>query len=185
MTSYHGIVDQAAVRPGEWVAIFGLGGVGLAAVQIAAAVGARVIAVGRSADKLTKARLEGAEITVQAGPGAAAEIIELTKGGAAVAVDALGSSETTLPALHSLAKGGRHVQLGLTGPGDAGSIAIPMDLVVFNELRILGSLGCPINSYKGMLSMVAARKLQPARLVESVVSVADASRLLSSMSYAY
>jgi len=89
MTSYHGIVDQAAVRPGEWVAIFGLGGVGLSAVQIAVAVGARVIAVGRSADKLAKASLEGAELTFQAGPGVAAAIIELTKGGAAVAVDAL------------------------------------------------------------------------------------------------
>lgn len=181
MTSYHGIVDQAAVRPGEWVAIFGIGGVGLSAVQIAAAVGARVIGVGRSADKLAKARLEGAEVTIQAGPDAVAEIIDITKGGASVTVDALGSSETTLPALQSLAKGGRHVQLGLTGPEDAGSIAIPMDLVVFNELQILGSLGCPINSYKGMLSMVAARKLQPARLVESVVSVADASSLLSNM----
>ena len=38
---------------------------------------------------------------------------------------------------------------------------IPMDLVVFNELRIVGSLGCPIASYTGMLSMVAAGKLQP------------------------
>jgi propanol-preferring alcohol dehydrogenase len=181
MTSYHGIVDQAAVRPGEWVAIFGIGAIGLSAVQIAASLGARVIAVGRSPEKLAKARQEGAEAAVQAGPGAAAEIVELTKGGAAVTVDALGSSETTLPALQALAKGGRHVQVGLTGPADAGSISIPMDLVVFNELRILGSLGCPIASYTGMLSMVEAGKLQPTRLVDSAVSVADAGRVLAAM----
>jgi len=48
-TAFHGIIDQATVRPGEWVAIFGMGGVGLSAVQIASAIGARVIAVGRSA----------------------------------------------------------------------------------------------------------------------------------------
>jgi len=181
MTAYHGVVDQAVVRPGEWVAIFGIGGVGLSAVQIAAAMGARVIAVGRSGEKLAKARSEGAEATVKAGKESAAEIVEITKGGAAVTVDALGSSETTLPALQALAKSGRHVQLGLTGPDDAGAIAIPMDLVVFNELRILGSLGCPIMSYKGMLSMVAAGKLRPARLVESVVSIADTNRLLNDM----
>ncbi len=181
MTSYHGIVDQASVRPGEWVAVFGIGGVGLSAVQIAAALGARVIAVGRSEEKLAKARQEGAEVTVNAGPDASSEIIEITKGGAAVTVDALGSSETTLPALQALAKSGRHLQLGLTGPEEAGVIPIPVDLMVFKELRIVGSLGCPIMSYAGMLSMVAAGKLQPTRLVESGVSVADAGRLLNDM----
>jgi len=181
MTSYHGIVDQAAVRPGEWVAVFGIGAVGLSAVQIAAATGARVIAVGRSPQKLAKAVEEGAEATVVAGPDAAAHIIEITKGGAAVTVDALGSRETTLPALHALRKYGRHLQVGLTGPDEAGVMPIPMDLVVFNELRIVGSLGCPIASYTGMLSLVAAGKLQPTRLVETVASVADAGRLLDNM----
>jgi D-arabinose 1-dehydrogenase-like Zn-dependent alcohol dehydrogenase len=181
MTSYHGIVDQAAVRPGEWIAIFGIGGVGLSAVQIAAAVGARVIAVGRSREKLVKAKHEGAELTVEAGPDAPAQIVELTKGGAEVTVDALGSSETTLSALQSLRKYGRHVQVGLTGSQEGGVMGIPMDLMVFNELRIIGSLGCPISSYTGLLSLVAAGKLKPARLVESVVSVADVNRLLSEM----
>lgn len=181
MTAYHGIVDQAAARPGEWVAVFGIGGVGLSAVQIAAAMGARVIAVGRSEQKLSKALQEGAEAIVKAGPDAAAQIIELTKGGAAVTVDALGSSQTTLPALQALGKYGRHVQLGLTGLQEAGVIPIPMDVVVFNELRILGSLGCPIASYTGMLSMVAAGRLQPTRLVETVASVADVGKVLDQM----
>jgi propanol-preferring alcohol dehydrogenase len=181
MTSYHGIVDQAAVRPGEWVAIFGVGGVGLSAVQIAAAVGARVIAVSRSEEKLAKARHEGAEVTIKAGADTPARILDITRGGAAVSVDALGSIETTLPALQSLGKYGRHVQLGLTGAEEAGVMSIPMDLVVFKELRIVGSLGCPIASYTGMLSMVAAGKLQPARLVESAIPVADAGKVLSDM----
>jgi D-arabinose 1-dehydrogenase-like Zn-dependent alcohol dehydrogenase len=181
MTSYHAVVDQASVRPGEWVAVFGVGGIGLSAVQIAAAMGARVIAVGRSGQKLAKAVQEGAEATVKAGPEAPAQIIDITKGGAAVTVDALGSSETTLPALQALGKHGRHVQVGLTGPKEAGVMSIPMDLIVFNELRVLGSLGCPIASYAGMLSMVAAGKLQPTRLVEKVASVAEAGRLLDDM----
>lgn len=181
MTAYHGIVDQAAVRPGEWIAVFGIGAVGLSAVQIAAAMGARVIAVGRSEAKLVQAMRQGAETAIKAGPDATAQIIELTKGGAAVTVDALGSNETTLPALQALAKYGRHLQIGLTGSDESGVMPIPMDLVVFNELRIIGSLGCPIASYAGMLSMVAAGILQPARLVETVVSVGDAGKLLNDM----
>jgi len=181
MTAFHGIADQAAVRPGEWVAIFGMGGVGLSAVQIAAAIGARVIAVGRSAEKLLKATAEGAETTLKANVDVPAEITEITKGGAAVTVDALGSIETTLPALRSLAKGGRHVQLGLTGPAESGDIPIPMDMLVFQELRILGSLGCPMSSYAGMLSMVAAGKLRPGRLVETTVSVENAGNVLAGM----
>jgi D-arabinose 1-dehydrogenase-like Zn-dependent alcohol dehydrogenase len=181
MTSYHAVVEQGAVRPGEWVAVFGIGGVGLSAVQVAAAIGARVIAVGRSADKLAKARSEGAEITIQAGAKVAAEIIDVTHGGASVTIDALGSSETTLPALQALAKHGRHVQVGLTGPADAGVIAIPMDVVVFKELQLMGSFGCPISSYAGMLSMVAAGRLRPAQLVERVVSVDHAGDVLAEM----
>ena len=132
MTSYHAIVDQAAVRPGEWVAVFGVGGVGLSAVQIAAAMGARVIAVGRSESKLALARREGAELTIKNGPDTPAQIVELTKGGAAVTVDALGSASTTLPALKALGKYGRHVPVGLTGADEACAMPIPIDLNVFN-----------------------------------------------------
>jgi len=76
MTAYHGIVDQAAVRPSEWVAVFACGGVGLAAVNIASALGAQVVAVSRSDEKLALARKLGASHTVTAGPEAPAEIVE-------------------------------------------------------------------------------------------------------------
>jgi D-arabinose 1-dehydrogenase-like Zn-dependent alcohol dehydrogenase len=48
MTSWHGVVDRAKVRAGEWVAVFGCGGIGLAAVNIATALGVNVIAVSRT-----------------------------------------------------------------------------------------------------------------------------------------
>ena len=50
-----------------------------------------------------------------------------------------------------------------------------------HELRIVGSLGCPIASYTGMLSMVAAGKLRPTRLVETVASIAEAGKILDDM----
>src|SRR5262249_24399396 len=140
-----------------------------------------VIAVGRSEHKLAKARAEGAEVILTASSYTRDDIVEITKGSASVTVDALGSAETTLAALKSLRKYGRHLQLGLTGAQDAGVMPIPTVLLVFNELRLIGSFGCPMTSYAGMFSMVAAGKLQPIRLVETIGSVADASRLLNAM----
>jgi propanol-preferring alcohol dehydrogenase len=181
MTAYHGIVDQARVQPGEWVAVFGMGGVGLSCVQIATAVGARVLAVSRGEDKLKQAEQEGAIATVKAGEDTAQQIQEITQGGADVSVDAVGTSETAIPAILSLGKGGRHVQLGLTGAADGGTISLPVDLMVFQEIRFLGSFGCPTTGYPGMLDLVARGKLKPNRLVEQKVSVESASDVLQAM----
>ena len=161
MTAYHGLVDLANIRRGEWVAVFGIGGVGLSAVQIASALGARVVAVSRSAEKLAQAKAEGAEVTLTA----SAHRRGGDQGGhqrrGRVAVDALGSSETTWPASTSLAKGGRHVQLGLTGKTEQGIIGMPVDAMVLQEITFMGSLGCPTTSYPGLLSMVASGALNP------------------------
>ncbi len=56
MTSFHGIVDRAQVKPGEWVAVHGCGGIGLSAINIAAAVGANVIGVDLDDRKLELAK---------------------------------------------------------------------------------------------------------------------------------
>jgi D-arabinose 1-dehydrogenase-like Zn-dependent alcohol dehydrogenase len=182
MTAYHGLADQAAVRPGEWVAVFGAGAVGLAAVQIATALGARVIAVSRTPQKLTMAREEGAVETVVAGDGTVAAIRDLTNGGAHVSVDAFGSSATALPGIMALRKGGRHLQIGATGKDDLGAINIPSDMMMIQELRFIGSIGCPTTSYPGLLSMVASGKLNPTRLVSGRINVGDVSDVLTRMS---
>ena len=104
MTAYHGLLDRARVRPGEWVTVFGIGGVGLATVQIARALGARVIAISRSAAKLQKASELGAEATIEANESAVQAIRDLTGGGAHLSVDAFGGSVTTLPGILSCAK---------------------------------------------------------------------------------
>ncbi len=79
MTSFHGVVDRAQVKPGEWVAVHGCGGVGLSAVQIATALGASVIGVDVSDDKLAFAKELGAVGTVNAAKTEpAGAIVELT-----------------------------------------------------------------------------------------------------------
>jgi propanol-preferring alcohol dehydrogenase len=182
MTAYHGVVDQARVRPGEWAAVFGIGGVGLSAVQIASALGARVIAVSTSEEKLNRAKAEGAVVTVDALKGDPVDaVIRSTGGGADVSIDALGSAKTALPAINSLRKGGRHLQLGLTGQEEKGILPLPTDAMVLKEITFIGSLGCPVTSYSGLLALIANGKLNPKRLVTKTIPVEKAGEVLSSM----
>lgn len=181
MTAWHGIVDRARVEGGEWVAVFGCGGVGLAAVDVAASLGANVVAVSRTPAKLELARSLGAVATVTAGPNATQELIELTRGGAHVSVDALGDAETALPALGCLRSRGRHLRLGVSSRRQQGTIPLPVDLMVFRELQLIGSLGMPAWRYPAMLRMVEAGRLHPGRLVTGTIPIAEAGAALSRM----
>jgi D-arabinose 1-dehydrogenase-like Zn-dependent alcohol dehydrogenase len=88
-TAFRAVTGHGRVRPGDWLAVHGCGGVGLAAVMIGVALGVRVLAVDVSAAALARARELGAEAAVDAaGPDLAAAIGELTGGGAHVSIDA-------------------------------------------------------------------------------------------------
>ncbi len=182
MTSYHGLVDRAHLQPGEWVAVFGVGGVGLSAVQIASSLGGRVIAVDIHDEKLERAREEGALHTVNAAKDDAVSAIkDITGGGADISLDALGSSRTALPAILSLRRGGRHLQIGLTSQDEQGMIPVPVDAMILQEISFVPSLGCPATSYRGLLALVADGVLKPARLVTNQVPVEQAGDVLASM----
>jgi len=182
MTSFHGVTAQAKVSGGEWVAVFGCGGVGLAAVDIASALGANVIAVSRSQDKLDKALELGAVHAVQAGDDAPQEIQELTKGGVHVSVECLGTAATWMPSILSLRTRGRLVRLGMSGSEEKGILPVPADLIVVKELSIVGSSGMQARCYPDMLRMVESGKLSPASLVTEEVSLDGVNRVLQSMS---
>jgi alcohol dehydrogenase len=189
-TAYRALSARAAVARGEWVTVVGVGGVGLSAVQIAVAAGARVIAVDRTPAALALAQSLGAEHTVLAGRnergdaggrGSVAELVhDLTGGGSHVAVDAVGSPETCADAIHSLRRRGRHVQIGLL-PGGDGHPAVPMDRVIGCELDVLGSHGMASVDYPDMLGLVESGTLRPQDLVERVVGLAEGARLLPSV----
>src|SRR5206468_6036118 len=155
-TAFRAVVQVAGVRPGEWIAVHGCGGVGLSAVQVAVAAGARVVAVDVAAGALALARDLGAEQVVD---GTAADVpaavIELTGGGAHVSLDALGAAVTCVNSIRSLRPRGRHVQVGLLPPA-VGRPDIPMELVVARELAVLGSHGMAAADYPAMLSQIEA-----------------------------
>lgn len=182
MTAFHAIVDQAQARPGEWVAVHGCGGVGLSAVQISAALGANVIAVDVSDDKLAAARGEGALHVVNAAKDEPiGAIMALTGGGAHVSIDALGVAATCRNSVMSVRKRGRHLQVGLTSSAEQGEIALPIDIIVLKEVRIIGSLGMQAPHFPAMLRMVESGKLKPGKLVHRTIGLAQASGVLESM----
>jgi alcohol dehydrogenase len=187
-TAYRALTARARVTRGEWVTVIGAGGVGLSAVQIAVAAGARVVAVDRTPAALALARSLGAEHTVLTDPGersddVAARVHDLTGGGSHVAVDAVGTPATCADAIHSLRRRGRHVQVGLL-PSVGGHPAVPMDRVIAWELDVLGSHGMASADYPSMLGLVEAGTLRPQALVERVVGLAEGARLLPSVDVA-
>ena len=182
MTAFHGVTAQGEVQPGEWVAVFGCGGVGLAAVDIASAVGANVIAVTRSEEKLAKARELGAVHTIAASDDTAQEIQELTGGGAHVSADCLGTEATWMPSIMALRSGGRLVRMGMTGADERGVLPLPADLIVAKEVTIVGSMGMQARCYPEMFRMVATGSITPSALVTETVSLDGMSDVLEAMS---
>lgn len=135
-TAYHALHTFARVQPGEYVTVLGAGGgVGLAAVDIAVALGARPIAVGGSLAKLGVAVERGAVAAVDyTSGGVKSELAELTGGGASVVIDPVGGPYAE-PALRAMRWGGRYVVLGFA----AGDIPrIPLNLVLLKGISVMG-----------------------------------------------
>ncbi|WP_151484642.1 zinc-dependent alcohol dehydrogenase family protein [Streptomyces albicerus] len=184
-TAFRAVVAQGRVAPGEWVAVHGCGGVGLSAVMIAAAAGARVVAVDLSPRALELARKFGAAECVDASRASrfsraddtAEAVRELTGGGAHLSLDALGSPVTCAASVNSLRRRGRHVQVGLL-PQDP---VLPMSRVIGLELELLGSHGMPAHAYPPMLESVLAGVLRPDLLVTSAIPLDAAPAALAAM----
>ncbi|MEP9362056.1 zinc-dependent alcohol dehydrogenase family protein [Nocardioides sp. CN2-186] len=180
-TSYRALTAHAQLRPGDWVAVHGCGGAGLSAVMIAAALGARIVAVDVSSAALQRAGELGAEILIEGGPGAAERIVAATGGGAHASIDAVGSTETAVASVSCLRPRGRHVQIGLL-LGPHATPPLPMGPVVAKELSIHGSHGMAARDYPPMLDLVASGAVQPRLLVGSVIGLHEAGAALARMS---
>ncbi|MFF7307665.1 zinc-binding dehydrogenase [Streptomyces sp. NPDC008137] len=181
-TAYRAVVRQGRLAAGEWVAVHGCGGVGLSAVMIAAASGARVVAVDVSARALDLARKFGATrcLDATAVPDTAAAVRDLTGGGAHLSLDALGSPDTCAASVNGLRRRGRHVQVGLL-PSPAGTTPVPMARVIALELELLGSHGMAAHSYPPMLELVRGGVLRPDLLVTSSISLDEVPAALAEM----
>lgn len=188
-TAYRGLTAHARLRPGEWLTVFGCGGVGLSAVAIGHALGARAVAVDVSPAALDRATELGADRTVLASPPVRGEdriddlaerVREATGGGAHVSVDALGSPATARAGVSSLRRRGRHVQIGLLLGADAAA-ALPLDRVIAYELAVFGSHGMAARHYPAMLELVSSGAVRLDGLIGAVISLAEAPAALMAM----
>jgi NADPH:quinone reductase-like Zn-dependent oxidoreductase len=142
-TAYRMLVTKAAVREGEWVLVWGIGGgVALAAFEIARALGVRTIVTSSSSEKLARARELGADVAVNHAEGDVVEAVrEATAGaGADVVVETVGEA-TWERSLAAAARGGRIVVCGATS---GHSPPARLYRMWWKELAILGStMGMP------------------------------------------
>ncbi|WP_215455566.1 zinc-dependent alcohol dehydrogenase family protein [Streptomyces sp. ATCC 21386] len=181
-TAFRAVVAQGRVAAGEWVAVHGCGGVGLSAVMVAAASGARVIAVDVSSPALDLARKFGAAECVDASAvqDTAEAVRDLTGGGAHLSLDALGSPATCAASVNGLRRRGRHIQVGLL-PSGTGTTPVPMARAIALELELLGSHGMAAHAYPAMLKLVEAGVLRPDLLVTSTIGLDAAPSALAAL----
>ena len=181
ITAYRGVVSQGALQAGQSISVFGCGGVGLSAIQIAKALGAVVYAVDITAEKCDLARRMGADFTINASVDDPVRTIrEYSNGGVHLSIDALGHKDTCLQAIDSLRKRGRHVQLGLMTENHANT-EIPMAKLIAHELEILGSHGMPAANYPEMFQLIQEKGIDLSRMIGKRVSLSQVPDLLPNL----
>ena len=180
-TAFRALADRGRLQAGEWLAVHGCGGVGLSAIMLGRAMGARVVAVDIVPEKLALARRLGAEITIDASGGAAgAQVCEATAGGAHVSVEALGLPVTFEASVRSLRALGRHVQIGMP-TGEEARPAIPLDVVYSRQLSLHGTRGMPAHRFPALFSLLKAGDIDVGALVSRRISLDDASDALAAL----
>ena len=178
-TAWHALTGRAGLRAGEWLAIFGGGGVGISALLLGRALGARVAVVDIVPKKLDYALELGADAVINATESDPAEAVrEITGGGADLAVEALGIATTTLGALKSLRKLGRMVQVGMP-TGDHATMPIPMDAVYSGQLAIYGTRGMPSWRYPSLLNLINGGGVDLGPLVTRHIALSEATAELA------
>jgi len=184
MTAFHALSDRADVGAGDWVAVHGCGGLGLSAVQIADALGARVVGVDVDDDALARAEAVGADAVVDGSdpdvdvPEAVAAV---TDGGATHSVDALGIAETCRNSVACLRPRGTHLQVGLTTDEERGEVALPTDHIARWDVDFRGSRGMPPTDDEALLGLLRSGDVDPGALVGREVALDDVPDRLAAM----
>ena len=181
VTAFRALVDRARLKPGEWLSVYGCGGLGLSAVMIGVALGARVVAVDVDPASRDLALELGASHVVDGSVDDPWLVVrEITDGGADVSIDAVGRTGPAINSIHSLRKHGRHVQAGLMLAEHA-TPSIPMETVITGELEILGTRGMPATDYDRVFDLVTSGTVEPRRLVGRTIDLDELSPVLEGM----
>jgi NADPH2:quinone reductase len=186
-TSHHAVADRGALQAGETMLVLGAaGGVGLAAVEIGKALGARVIAAASSDEKLAVCRAHGADVLINYASEDLREALKAATGGKGpdVIYDPVGGPYSE-PALRSIAWRGRHLVVGFA----AGEIPkLPWNLMLLKGAAVVGVFWgefvrrepkANLAAMREMLGWMAEGKLKP--LVSKRYALADTAQALNDM----
>lgn len=179
ITAYRGLVQQGVLKKDQIVAIYGCGGVGLSCILIALAMEAVVIAIDIDESSLKLARELGAQVTVHANDDPV-DTIQNEFGGADIAVDALGSSETARNGIDSLRRRGKFIQIGLMTGADS-QLSVDMSKVIAHELEILGSHGMSASYYPQLFDWIQQSKIPLYKLIGKTIALAEVPDALPQM----
>ncbi|HEY9473602.1 MAG TPA: zinc-binding dehydrogenase [Mycobacteriales bacterium] len=169
-TPYAGLVDRAALRPGEAVGLWGIGGLGVHAVQIARVVGAApIIAVDPNPAARERALKLGADAALDPTGDVGAEVLRITGGrGLDLAVDLVGANAVLTQAASCLGRGGRLLMIGLSAePIRLG----PSVLFGVSSHSLLGHLGYASRHLDQLVDLVTAGRLDVSGSVSDTLSL--------------
>ncbi len=172
-------LKRAGVGEDVTVAVHGIGGVGVHAVQLAVLAGARVVAVDVDPDNLERALDLGALEVVDAREGdVGRRVRDVTDGGADRALDTAGAPGVVQEAMSSLRRGGRLV---LVGTASTPTVTIPSDQTIADELEVVGSGGGTPQDVGELFDLVADGRLDLSGSVTARVGLDEAAAALEDL----
>jgi 6-hydroxycyclohex-1-ene-1-carbonyl-CoA dehydrogenase len=160
-TPFHALLNRGQIKPGDKIVVFGCGGLGLNAIQVAKALGAFAIGVDMKAKKLDYAKKFGADEVMMPSEDIAKKIRKITGGGAHIAIDAVGNPEVMETAFSALKAGGKLLIMGYSDK----KVTFNAGRIMFREMEIRGTLGCPPYLYPRLLDLVKMGKIKVKELV--------------------
>lgn len=180
-TPFHAVTKRGRLKPGETVAVFGCGGLGMNAIQICRLAGAaKIIAVDISEAVLERALRVGADLTVNGGTEKAYKQIKQATGGHGVdiAFEFVGLNSTIDQAVRSLRRGGRAVVVGI-GP-ERINVSPPF-FFVYNDLALIGSFGSDIADLESLMTLAECGKLDLSESISSIIPLKEVNQGISDL----
>ena len=180
-TAFRALVDQGKIKPGHKIAIFGCGGLGASAVQIAKAIGAEVVGLDIQISALSWVKRLGADITFNLkDPLWKKELLAWSTEGVDITIDAVGASSIIESGLSILKRRGKHIQVGLM-PASLGQPVLPMHKVIAHELELIGSHGIQAFRYRDMFTFLEKSNIALKELITREVDLEGAIPLFTKM----
>ena len=158
VTAVHAVYDRAKVKKDDVVVVIGVGGVGQLVVQLLRGLGAKIVAISRSENKLAISRELGSDIVVRGGdPDLSRKVRSLDSDGADCVIDCVGSEESMKDSLASVKRCGRIVMVGEE------KALLPADTIRIaqDELELVGSRNGTLENMKNGLELLRSGMLKP------------------------